>query len=582
MGLHDREHGLRGEESVAEGNHQAEAAFEELLDDHWEWTLREQPLTASFLGDPRYNDRWPDLTPAAHARRMQDLRTFLKRLERIDRAQLSAADQVNHRLLERELEMPLEAEPFGWHLVPLDQRGGIQTAHELAAALTFKTVQDYQNWLTRLERFPAYMDQTLELMRQGTERRIVQTQVVMKRLPAQIERQLVEDVTQSPFYKPFQSLPAHISDEEQTRLREAAQAAIATHVIPSYRRMLKFFNEVYLPACFEEVGVWQIPQGQEFYAQRARKFTTTELTPREIHEIGLKEVARIRQRMEEIQQEVEFEGSFREFLEFLRTDPQFYYTDPNEYYRAVQAVCKKIDPQLVKLFRKLPRIPYGVEPIPSEIAPDTTTAYYRPPSADGSRAGSYFINLYQIDQRPTYEIEVLSLHEAVPGHHLQIALAMELEDLPPFRRLGGYTAYIEGWGLYSESLGADLGLYEDPYSRMGQLTYEMWRAIRLVVDTGMHSLQWTRQQAIDLFLENTAKSRLDIENEVDRYISWPGQALAYKIGELKIQELRQQAEQQLGENFDIRDFHQVVLENGAVTLDVLEEQVHHWLATQSP
>ncbi len=554
--------------------------FHQLLDDHWEWTLAVDPLEASSLGDRRYNALWPDVSLASLERQQVQLQEFLVRLQQIERSSLSPEDQVNYRLFERELRMPIEGFPFGWHLVPLDQRSGIQTANEIAASLPFTTLRDYEDWLARLESFPRYMDQTLELMRLGVERGIVQTQVVMKRLPAQIERQIVEDPTQSLFYKPFQTFPSEISAADRERLQRAARTAIQTHVVPAYRRMHDFFTTVYLPACFPQVGVWQIPRGQEFYAYRARRFTTTELTPRQIHDIGLREVARIRQQMEAIQREVAFEGSFREFLEYLRTDPQFYYEDPNELFQAVQATCKKIDPHLVKLFKRLPRIPYGVEAIPAAIAPDTTTAYYRPPAADGTRAGSYFFNLYKPDQRPKYEIEVLSLHEAVPGHHLQIALAMELEDLPAFRRFGGYTAFIEGWGLYSESLGADLGLYQDPYSRMGQLTYEMWRAIRLVVDPGMHSLQWTRQESIDLFLENTAKSRLDIENEVDRYISWPGQALAYKIGELKIQELRRRAQRELGDQFDIREFHEVVLGNGAVTLDVLEELVAAWIARQ--
>ena len=561
----------------------AESAFQQLLDEHWEWTLKTDPIEASYLGDRRFNGNWPDASLSALERQHQQLQAFHERLQQIERGELSAVEQINYRLFERELQFALAAQPFGWYCVPLDQRSGIQPVNELADALRFESVQDYADWINRLESFSTYMDQTLALLEQGIERGIVQTQVVMRRLPAQIKRQIVEDATQSPFYKPFRQMPSSIPKAEQERLQQAAKTAIAEQIVPSYQKMLTFFEEQYLPACFEQVGVWQIPQGQEFYAHRARRYTTTELTPQEIHEIGLAEVRRIRQEMEAIIKQVEFDGSFREFLEFLRTDPQFYYQHENELFAAVQATCKQIDPQLVKLFKKLPRIPYGVEAIPAAVAPDTTVAYYRPPAADGTRAGSYFFNLYQPDKRPKYTIEVLSLHEAVPGHHLQIALAMELDDLPAFRRYGGYTAFVEGWGLYSESLGEELGLYSDPYSKFGQLTFEMWRAIRLVVDTGMHSLQWTRQQAIDLFLENTALAKIDIENEVDRYISWPGQALAYKIGELKIKELRQRAEQHLGERFDIREFHDRVLRNGAVTLDVLEEQIDQWLQkTDSP
>ncbi len=476
--------------------------------------------------------------------------------------------------------MEVEGWPYRWRFVPLTQRGGIQTENETADALSFRSVKDFEDWIARLRSFDVYMNQTIALMQQGVDNRIVHARVVMKRLPHQIRRQIVDRPEKSLFYKPFRAIPDSIDDKTATRLQNEAQAAIRDVVVPSFKRFQKFFNEVYLPACFEKVGCSQIPDGQNFYAYRARYYTTTDLTPRQIHEIGLSEVKRIRGEMEKIMQEVQFKGSFREFLEYLRTDPRFYYKNENDLFQAVQAVCKRIDPQLVKLFKKLPRMPYGVERIPASIAPDTTAAYYRQAAADGSRAGTYFFNLYKPQQRPKYTIEVLSLHEAVPGHHLQISLAMELENLPAFRRYGGYTAFVEGWGLYSESLGAELGLYRDPYSRFGQLTYEMWRAIRLVVDTGMHSLGWSRQQAIDLFLENTAKSRLDIENEVDRYIAWPGQALAYKIGELKIQQLRKRAEKELGEHFDIREFHAAVLDHGAVTLDVLEEQIDAWIESQ--
>jgi uncharacterized protein (DUF885 family) len=544
----------------------------------WETTLREAPTFASHLGDLRYNDRWTDVSLEAIARRHGHQKDVLARLQAIDPGQLPAADRLNYLLYRHQLETDILEYPFRGWLVPLTQREGIQDENSLADSLRFKTVKDYEDWIARLKAFPTYMDQTIGLMQRGIEERIVQPRIVMRRIPDQIKRQIVDDPTESLYYKPLKQFPDEISAADRERLQFAAAQAISEGVVPAYRKFHKFFTEEYLPACFDEVGAWQLPRGEEFYAAKCRVFTTTNLTPDEIHAIGLAEVARIRAEMEAIQKKVGFEGTFQQFLESLRTDKRHYYETPEELLEGYLALCKRIDPELTKLFRKLPRIPYGLEPIPQHMAPDTTAAYYRPPAANGSRAGTYFVNLYRPEMRPKYEMEALSLHEAVPGHHLQLALATELEGVPEFRKFTGFTAYVEGWALYAERLGEDLGCYEDPYSKFGQLTYEMWRAVRLVVDTGMHHKRWTREQAIQFFKENTAKSELDITNEVDRYIAWPGQALAYKIGELKIRELRAKAEKQLGERFDIREFHDVVLRNGAVPLDVLEQLVDEWLA----
>lgn len=555
----------------------AAAQLHELFQDEWEYGLVEDPTYASWLGDSRFNDRWQDVSSAAIARRIDHFQTVLKRLDGFDVGQLNQTDRISLQLFRRKYQNTVDEYPFGWHLVPLDQRGGIQDESSLADAMSFETVKDFEDWIARLNTFPAYMDQTLELMRVGVERKIVHAKIVMQRLPAQIERQIVDDPTKSLCYKPFRNMPDGISSAEQKRLRQAGRDAITRSVVPAYRRMLVFFQTVYLPACYEKPGVWQFPDGKKFYAHRCRVFTTTDMTPQEIHDTGQREVKRIRGEMKKIIQQVKFDGSFDEFLDHLRTDPKFYYDNPNDLLAAYREVCMRINPRLVSQFKRLPRLPYGVESIPPHIAPDTTTAYYRPPSADGLRAGTYFVNLYRPEVRPKYEIEVLSVHEAVPGHHLQIALAQEIEGLPLFRRYGGYTAFIEGWALYSESLGGDLGLYTDPYSKFGQLTYEMWRAVRLVVDTGIHAFGWSRQEAIDFFTANTAKTPLDIENEIDRYIAWPGQALAYKIGELKITELRRRAETKLGDDFDVRDFHATILGQGAVTLDVLERIVDEWI-----
>ncbi|MEC7865676.1 MAG: DUF885 domain-containing protein, partial [Pseudomonadota bacterium] len=339
----------------------------------------------------------------------------------------------------------------------------------------------------------------------------------------------------------------------------------------------KFFQKKYLPSSRSTVGLYDIPKGKELYRYLAKSYTTTSLTPEEIHQIGLKEVSRIRKEMDKVIKEVGFKGTFKEFLTFLREDQQFYYASPEELFEGYLAVSKRIDPEIVKLFRTLPRTPYGLRPIPIESAPDTTTAYYMSPTPNGSRPGYYYVNLYRPETRPKFEMEVLSVHEAVPGHHLQISLAMEKENLPMFRRVSPYTAFVEGWGLYSESLGYQLGLYKDPYSKFGQLTYDMWRAIRLVVDTGIHYYEWERQEAIDFFIKNAGKSELDIVNEIDRYIVMPGQALAYKIGQMKLLDLRKKANKELDSKFDIRDFHDAVLREGALPLNELELVVERYI-----
>jgi uncharacterized protein (DUF885 family) len=558
----------------------AEAAkrLHELFEAEWEYTLREDPLRASSLGDRRYNDRWPDVSLAAIERRHAHKQEVLGQLAAIPFAALSETDQLHYTLFKKKYELEIEGHQFRWYLLPLNQRGGIQTANEIADQIRFASVNDYEDWIQRLRTFPAYMDQTIALMQEGIRAGMVHPKVILERIPAQIAAQIVDDPAASLFFQPFREFPEGIPPAERARLIAEAKAAIRESVVPAFRKLQRFFQEEYLPAGLDRVGIWQLPRGKPMYAYFARQFTTTDLTPEQIHEIGQREVRRIRAEMERVIQQTGFQGSFEQFLHFLRTDPQFYYKTPEELLTAYRALAKQIDPALVKLFRRLPRTPYGVEPIPDNIAPDTTTAYYRQPAADGSRAGTYFVNLYRPEVRPKYEMEALSIHEAVPGHHLQIALAMELGDLPAFRRYGGYTAFVEGWALYSESLGEELGFYRDPYSKFGQLTYEMWRAVRLVVDTGIHYMGWTRQQAIDFFRANAGKAELDIINEIDRYIAWPGQALAYKIGELKIKELRALAARELGPRFDVREFHDVVLGSGAVPLDVLEQQVQRWIA----
>ncbi len=554
--------------------------FEKLLADEWQWKLKDDPEFSSWLGDYRYADRWQDLSLAAIKTRVEHKREVLGRLGLIDPKKLSPKDRTSYELFQREYRNAVDGHKYGWYHVPLNQRGGIQDASSLAAAMAFDSVKDYENWIARLDRFPRSMNQTIALLQGGIERKIVHHRKVMTRVPAQIRRQIVNDPQTSLFYKPFLDMPDSISEDDRLRLQKQAKDAIKTKVSPAYQKLLLFFEEVYLPACFEKAGFWQIPSGREFYAFKTKQFTTTNMTPDEIHKIGLDEVARIRGEMQEVMKQVGFKGTFIEFLEHLRADQRYYYRDPNRLLAEYKAICRRIEPKLPKMFGRLPKTPYRLEPIPEHLAPDTTTAYYRRPSADGSRGGTYFVNLFRPETRPKYEMEVLSVHEAVPGHHLQIAISQELEGIPEFRRYGGYTAFIEGWGLYSERLGYELGLYKDPYSRFGQLTYDMWRAIRLVVDTGIHHKGWTRDEAIHFFAINAAKSMHDIENEIDRYIAWPGQALAYKIGQLKILELRKKAEKELGDKFNLSDFHDTVLGQGAVTLSVLERIIDEWIAEQ--
>ena len=562
---------------MAVSAHADDSSLEGVIDRHWQWVLEQYPERRLEYGDRSGNALWTDRSPEAFRSRYDDEGRFVSELERIEPATLSADGRVNRGMLLRQLRDNRSEFEDGLHLIALDMRSGPQHWHSMVEYLPMDTEQDLLDWLTRLRALPEQLAQYQALLTEGLDKGRTQAQIVMSRVPAQIQTLLEGNASDSPFFRAFLTLPEHLDASQQNVLQDEARRVITEEINPAFAELLAFLEERYLPGA-REPGIGSLPGGKQVYARLAQHFTTTNMTPDEIHEIGLREVARIRGEMEAVIAEVGFEGDITAFNTFLRTDPQFYYDSPEALLEGYQAVSKRLDPGLVKLFGKLPRAPYGVRPIPDEEAPDTTTAYYMRPAIDGSRPGWYYVNLYQPEVRPKFEMEVLSVHESVPGHHLQIALAQELTGLPEFRRNGGFTAFIEGWGLYSERLGYDMGLYTDPYSRYGQLVYDMWRAVRLVVDTGMHYFGWDRQRAIDYFLANAAKTEADIVNEIDRYIGWPGQALAYKIGQLKMLELRGEAEAALGDQFDIRAFHDEMLGAGALPLDVLEERMDAWLA----
>ncbi|MEK6302669.1 MAG: DUF885 domain-containing protein [Acidobacteriota bacterium] len=552
-----------------------------LFDEDWLWNLEQFPEGATLYGDNRFNDRLTDYSPEAIERRKAHERAMLDRIQKIDRSLLGEQDAISYDLFLLDKKLNVEGQRFPSELMPIDQMNGVQLSFgQLATNTPFRNAKDYENYLARLAAFPKQIDQLIALMKRGIETKWVQPAVPLRSLVGQIEGQIADDASRSPLFQPFNNFPQSVSQADHGRLATAGKKAIAESFTPAMKKLGAFFKETYLPAARQDIGASSLPDGEAFYQYSIRRQTTTDLTAKQIHEIGLKEVARIRREMEDVIKKAGFNGSFAEFLTFLRTDPRFYYTKADELVAGYSYIAKVADGELPKLFAELPRTPYGVRVIPDYEGPAQTTAYYQPSAADGSRAGYYMINTYKLETRPKYEMEALTLHESVPGHHLQIARAQELKGLPDFRRNAGYTAYVEGWGLYAESLGTEMGFYKDPYSKFGQLTYEMWRACRLVVDTGMHALGWSRQRAIDFMKDNTAKTENDIVVEIDRYIVWPAQALAYKLGELKIKELRARASRELGARFDVRKFHNAVLDDGPLPLDLLEKRINKWTAEQ--
>jgi uncharacterized protein (DUF885 family) len=556
-------------------------ALHQLFDTEWEYQMAHNPVRASLLGDRRWNDKWPDLSLAAMHEQFQHAHGVLTQLHAINEKQLGAEDQLSYEVFNYNISDFMESEPYKWYLIRTNTFNGIQTVEGLVNSLRFETVKDYEDWIGRMHRFPVYMDQNIELMREGIREHVVLPKVIGEKILNQLNAMDWQDPTKHGFYKPFKKMPRSFSDADKQRLNAAGQATIKDDALPAFSRLRDFLQKEYVPASFEQAGAWQVPNGEQTYEYLARSMTTTRLSPEEIHQIGLEEVKRIRGEMEKTKEQAGFKGTMAEFFQFLRTDPQFYSKNEDELLEYTRARAKTIDPLLIRLFRTFPRLPYGVDPAPKEIAAGMPAAYASPGAPDGSRPGFFYINTYKPESRPKYEITSLILHEAVPGHTFQGDIAIELKDLPKFRRHGFYSSYLEGWALYSESLGDEMGLYDDPYVRFGKLSNEMWRAVRLVIDTGMHQKHWTRQQAIDYFLANVATTEYNATSEVDRYISWPGQALAYKIGELKIKELRDRATRELGPAFDLREFHDVVLLSGPLPLTILERQVSAWIEAKN-
>ncbi len=508
-----------------------------LFDDEWQWTLREYPEVATRIGDPRFNDRLMDLSARAIEARKTHKRDLLKRIREIDRASLMGQDALSYDLFLRETEQSIALQRFPSEFMPISQMNGVHISiPELPRVAPLRTVKNYEDFLTRLEAYPHQVDQVIELLKSGIAASWLPPEIPLRKVPPQLAKQLGQDVKKSPLFKPFESFPEAIGPADRSRLEARALDAIKGSIVPALERLHQFIAETYVPRCRKDIAATNFPDGAAYYQAQIRLYTTTDLSARAIHEIGIKEVKRIRAEMDAVIKETGFSGSFQEFLTLLRTDPRFARMESDQVLPAFRDIAKRVDPELPKLFAELPRTPYGIREIPAYQG--ETAEHYTRGAADASRAGYFNANVQKGATRRKYEMEALLLHEAVPGHHLQVSRAQELKDLPDFRRTSSYSAYGEGWALYAEGLGEELGLYKDPYSKFGRLNGEIHRACRLVVDTGMHAMGWSRDQALNYLKENSGLSESFIEAEIDRYIVWPAQALAYKLGELKIKELR--------------------------------------------
>ena len=550
----------------------SEDQLDQLIHDEWEFRMVENPTFATACGDQRYNDRLPGMDEADYARRAESVRAFLSRLEGLKREALSTAAQLNRDVIERELRIQLGELEFGLFYIPITKSAGLPGFFPDVLNLTpFKTASDFERFILRLRAFKRLAEETVQLMRSGARKGYMPPQAAMAGVLEGFRQHADCGMDDSVFYAPFRAAPASLARE--------GRAAILESVQPGYRLLADFLESEYLPLTSPDTATLQMPEAAAFYRFCVRRYTSLNLSPEEVHAVGLEEVARIRGEMEVVARQAGFTGNLRAFADALRSDPRFFVDSPLRLMQEVAYLLKQVEGKLPSLFKTLPRTPLGLRQTPDYLAPTSTSAYYSPPAGDGSTAGFYTVNTYDLPSRPLYEYESLTLHEAVPGHHLQLALQIEMGETPNFRKFSEATAFVEGWALYSERLGLEMGFYADHYTNFGRLTYEMWRAARLVVDTGLHYFGWTRREAIEYLAENTALSLLNISNEVDRYISWPGQALAYKIGEMKMRELRRRAEEQLGSRFDVREFHDVVLRGGGIPLDILDAEVDAWITS---
>ncbi len=548
--------------------------------------LELNPISATFRGDHRYDDRFVNSLTDEYAAQMRSLQErYLERLGEFDPEDLGPQDRLSYDIFKLQRENTLEGYTEGYfglrNLMPVNQFFGFHNFLALLGAggnaQPFTTVDDYENWISRSAGYAQWTDSAIAKMREGIEAGVVQPRLIMEKVIPQLEAHIVDDVEESVFWQPIENMPEDVSAADRERLTVVYRDHIANLLIPAYRKMRDFVRDEYLPHTRDTAGLSHISGGAELYGYNARTITTTDLTPEQIHDIGKREADKLFAEMERVRDEVGFEGDMQAFFEYLRTDPEFFFDREEDLLSGYEVLRGEINTTLDWIFDIMPEADYVIKPVEPYRAPQMAAAQYFRAAPDGSRPGIFYVNTYKLDSRPKYGMEALSLHEASPGHHFQISIQQEIEELPAFRRFGGFTAYVEGWGLYAESLGRELGLYTDPYQYFGALYFDIWRANRLVVDTGMHALGWTRQQAIDWMMSNSPMTEQDVVAEVDRYIVIPGQALAYKIGQLKIRELRTRAETALGNDFDVREFHNVVLTSGAVPLSVLELRVDRWI-----